>query len=84
MRRRPGLGNKGFLYKVFIQIQGIRHDLWRVVDPDGVVLDIRFQPRRDARAAKRFVMRLPKELQYAFRVIVTEPAADSAEAAPNC
>jgi putative transposase len=42
------------------------------VDQDGVVLDILVQPRRDAKAAKRFFRRLLKGLQYVPRVIVTD------------
>src|SRR5258708_10554971 len=42
------------------------------VDQDGVVLDILVQPRRDAKAAKRFFRRLLKDLQYVPRVIVTD------------
>jgi putative transposase len=42
------------------------------VDQDGVVLYILIQPRRDAKAAKRFFRRLLKGLQYVPRVIVTD------------
>ena len=38
----------------------------------GVVLDVLVQPRRDAKAAKRFFRRLLKGLQYVPRVIVTD------------
>jgi len=58
--------------EVFIRIQGVQHYLWRAVDQDGVVLDIFVQPRRDAKAAKRFFKRLLKGLQYEPRVIVTD------------
>ena len=39
-------------------INGRRHYLWRAVDRDGNVLDILVQPRRDAKAAKRFFRKL--------------------------
>jgi putative transposase len=58
--------------EVFIRIQSVRHYLWRVVDQDGVVLDILVLPRRDAKAAKRFFKRLLKGLDYVRRVIVTD------------
>jgi putative transposase len=58
--------------QVFIRIQGVQHYLWRAVDQDGVVLDLLVQPRRDAKAAKRFFRRLLKGLQYVPRVIVTD------------
>src|ERR1700704_2129052 len=71
-RRRPRPGDKWHLDEVFIRIQGVQHYLWRAVDQDGVVLDILVQPRRDAKAAKRFFRRLLKGLQYVPRVIVTD------------
>jgi putative transposase len=71
-RRRPKPGDKWHLDEVFIRIQGELHYLWRAVDQDGVVLDILVQPRRDAKAAKRFFKRLLRGLQYAPRVIVTD------------
>jgi putative transposase len=69
-RRRPG--DKWHLDEVFVRIQGVQHYLWRAVDQNGVVLDILVQPRRDAKAAKRFFRRLLQGLQYLPRVIVTD------------
>jgi putative transposase len=43
---------------VFIQINGTQHYLWRAVDQDGNVLDILVQPRRDKRAAVKFLRKL--------------------------
>jgi len=43
-----------------------------VVDQDGDVLDILVQPRRKAKAAKRFFRKLLKGLQYAPREVVTD------------
>src|SRR5882757_10927837 len=71
-RRRPRPGDKWHLDEVFIRIQGEQHYLWRAVDQDSVVLDILVQPRRDAKAAKRFFRWLQKGLQYVPRVIVTD------------
>jgi putative transposase len=71
-RRRPRPGDKWYLDEVFIRIRGVQHYLWRAVDQDGVVLDVLVQPRRDAKAAKRFFRRLLKGLQYVPRVIVTD------------
>src|SRR6202521_1638148 len=70
-RRRPRPGDKWHLDELFIRIQGVQHYLWGAVDQDGVVPDILVQPRRDAKAAKRFFRRLLKGLQYEPRVIVT-------------
>ena len=63
---------KWYFDEVFIRIQGVQHYLWRAVDQEGGVLDILVQPRRDAKAAKRFFRRLMKGLQYVPRVIVTD------------
>jgi len=71
-RRRPQPGDKWYMDEVFIRIQGVQHYLWRAVDQDGVVLDILVQPRRDAKAARRFFKRLLTGLKYEPRVIVTD------------
>lgn len=71
-RRRPRPGDKWHLDEVFIRINGKIHYLWRAVDQDGNVLDILVQPRRNARAARRFFRRLLKDCAYVLRVIVTD------------
>ena len=58
--------------EVFIKIKGKQHYLWRAVDQDGDVLDILVQPRRNAKAAKRFFRKLLKGLCYSPRVVVTD------------
>jgi hypothetical protein len=50
----------------------VRSIIFGAVDQDGVVLDILVQPRRDAKAAKRFFGRLLKGRQYVPRMIVTD------------
>jgi transposase-like protein len=70
-RRRPRLGDKWHLDEMFITING-NHYLWRVVDQDGVVLDILAQCRRNAAVAKKFFRRLLKELRYVSRVVVSD------------
>jgi hypothetical protein len=37
-----------------ITIRGIKYGLWRAIEADGNVLDILVQPRRNAKAARRF------------------------------
>jgi len=71
-RRRPRPGDKWHLDEVFVNINGTIHYLWRAVDQHGNVLDVLVQPRRNAVAAKRFLHRLLKGLQYVPRVIVTD------------
>ena len=71
-RRRPRPADKWHLDEVFIKINGKTHYLWRAVDQHGTVLDILVQPRRNAKAAKRFFRRLLKGLRYVPRVVVTD------------
>ncbi len=58
--------------EVFIRIKGKPYYLWRAVDQDGDVLDILVQPRRNAKAAKRFFRKLLKGSGYSPRIIVTD------------
>jgi putative transposase len=59
LRRREGrLGDTWHLDEVFVTIGVRRQYLWRAVDQEGAVLDILVQPRRDARAARRFFRKL--------------------------
>ena len=59
-RKHPGFGDTFFVDEVFVTIKGKRFYLWRAVDQDGDVVDVYLQPRRDAKAAKRFFGRLLK------------------------
>ena len=71
-RRRPRPGDKWHLDEVYLKISGRTHYLWRAVDQEGVVLDILVQSRRNKQAAKRFLGRLLRGMQYAPRIIVTD------------
>ncbi len=46
------------LDEVVIPINGVNHWLWRAVDGNGDKLDMLVQARHNAKAAKRFLMRL--------------------------
>jgi putative transposase len=48
-RRRPGYGDTWHLDERVLTIRGKKHSLWRAVDPDGNVLDILVQSRREPR-----------------------------------
>ncbi len=74
-RRRPRPGDKWYLDEIFLRINGATHYLWRAVDQDGTVLDILVQPRRDKRAAVKFLRKLLKGLQYVPRVVITDKLA---------
>src|SRR6266849_3335936 len=85
-RRSPRDGDRWHLDEVFLKINGRLHYLWRAVDQAGEVLDILMQPRRDTRAAKRFLRKLLKNLKYIPRVIINDKlgsyAAAKAEVMP--
>ncbi|WP_163852198.1 IS6 family transposase [Pseudooceanicola aestuarii] len=57
-RDRPRPNDKWHMDEVVVPINGVKHWLWRAVDGNGNVLDILIQPRRNAKAAKRFFGRL--------------------------
>jgi putative transposase len=71
--RRCRCGDKWHPYLVVLTLRGKKHSLWRAVDQDGNVLDIRVaEPTRTAKAAKRFFRKLLKGLQDVPRVIIPE------------
>jgi len=43
------------LDKVFVKINGVKHDLWRAVDHEGEVLESFVTKRRDKKASVRFL-----------------------------
>lgn len=57
-RDRPRPHDKWHTDEVVVPINGVKHWLWRAIDGNGDVLDILIQPRRNAKAAKRFFGRL--------------------------
>ena len=71
-RNHQGYGDTFFIDEVFVKIQGKQQYLWRAVDQDGEIVDVFLQPRRDAKAAKRFFKRLMKRHQGEPRKIVTD------------
>jgi putative transposase len=81
--RRPPPGDKWHLDEVFLTIQRVRHYLWRAVDPDGHVLDILVQRRRNKKAAKKFFRKLLKGLRYVPRVIITDKLKSYGAAKPE-
>jgi putative transposase len=72
-RRRSQTGDQWHLDEVFLNINGVRHYLWRAVDQNGVVIDILVQPKRDRFAAIRFFRKLLRANDHRRpRVIVTD------------
>ena len=70
--RHQGYGDAFFIDEVFVKIQGKQQYLWRAVDPDGEVVDVFLQARRDSKAAKRFFRRLLNTHRGEPRKIVTD------------
>jgi putative transposase len=69
---RPRPADKWHPDGLFLTTQRERQYLWRAVDQDGKILDILVQRKRDTKAAKKFFRKLPKDLMYMPRVIVTD------------
>ncbi|MES0865062.1 DDE-type integrase/transposase/recombinase, partial [Ruegeria sp. SCPT10] len=63
--------DKGHLDEVVIPLNGRKCWLWRVVDANGDTLDILVQPRRRAKAARRFLKRLIAQFGEP-RVVITD------------
>ncbi len=63
-----------------MQINGVQHYLWRAVDQDGHVLDILVQPRRDKRAAVKFLRKLLRGCASVPRVVITDKLASDGTA----
>lgn len=61
-----------YLDEVALWINGRRCWLWRAVDQDGYVLDEIVQVRRNAKAARRLVMRLLKKQGMVPRRMITD------------
>ena len=70
-RDRPSPRDKWHLDEVVILIGGSKHWLWQAINAAGDVLDIPVQPRRNAKAAKRFLRRLTARFGDP-RVVVTD------------
>lgn len=70
-RDRSTAADKWHLDEVVVPINGVTQWLWRAVDTKGDVLDILVQPRRNAKAAKRFPARLIARFGKP-RVVVTD------------
>ncbi len=74
LRRRQGrLGDTWHLDELFVNIHGCQQYLWRAVDQDGDVIDILLQPRRDRRAAERFLATTRLPFGVAFELATSYP-----------
>ena len=72
-RRSPGPSRRHLAPRRNVRVDpGEQHYLWRAVDQDGEVLDIRVQKRRDTCAAQRCFHKLLKGLPYVPCTVVTD------------
>jgi putative transposase len=71
-RKHPDRNDVWHLDEVAITIAGRKHWLWRAVDQDGHVLDEIVQNRRDTKAAKRLLTRLPKKQGLPPKRMITD------------
>ena len=84
LRRQQGrLGDTGHADELFGTIQGQRQYLWRAVDRDGDVIDILVQPRREPRAAERFIRELLKGQEREPRHLATDRLRSHEAALPT-
>ncbi len=71
-RLRPRPSDHWHLDEMVVRINGRKHWLWRAVDNEGEELDFLVQTRRNAKAAKRLMKKLLKELGFAPTRVVTD------------
>ena len=71
-RLRPRASDRWHLDEMVVRSAGQRMYLWRAVDHEGEVLDIRVQRRRDQRAALRLLRKLLRKHGFAPKLLVTD------------
>ena len=71
-RSRPRPSDHWHLDEMVIAINGSRHWLWRAVDNEGEVLDFLVQRRRDAKVARKLMVKLLRKYGFAPTRIVTD------------
>jgi transposase-like protein len=71
-RLRPKAHPQWHPDEMFVSIGGRHMYLWRAIDQDGDVLDVRVQAKQDKRAALKLMRKLLKKQGFAPRTIVTD------------
>src|SRR4030088_3140948 len=71
-RSRPRPSDRWHLDEMGVRIAGKRMYLWRAVDPEGEVLDMLIQSRRDKRAALRLMRKLLKKQGFVPKLLTTD------------
>src|SRR5437763_9447731 len=70
--RRPRSHGQWHLDEMFVSIGGKWMYLWRAVDAEREVLDCLVQSRRDKRAAKKLMRKVPKKQSFAPSHLATD------------
>jgi putative transposase len=71
-RSRPRPSDRWHLDEMVVRIAVKRMYLWRAVDHEGEVLDMRVQRRRDKRAALRLMRKLLRKQGFAPKLLTTD------------
>ena len=71
-RSRPRPSDHWHLDEMVISIRGDRYWLWRAVDNEGEVLDFLVQRRRNAKVARKLMVKLLKKYGFAPTRVVTD------------
>lgn len=69
---RPKPSSTWHIDEVFLKIGGRQMYLWRAVDDEGEVLDILLQPKRDKRAAIKFLRKVIQRTTSVPEIIVSD------------
>jgi putative transposase len=83
-QRRPRPSDRWHLDEMVVRIAGRRMYLWRAVDPEGEILDMLVQRRRDKRAALRLMRKLLKKQGFVPKLLVTDSCAPTARHSGSC
>jgi transposase-like protein len=66
-------GDRWFVDKTYVKVNGVWRYVYRAVDQYGQVIDVLLLPRRDAAAARRFLTRALRTFKVTPLVPVWQP-----------
>ena len=71
-KRKRTFNDKWHIDEVYLKINGQFYYLWRLVDADGLEIEILLQKRRNAKAARRFLLKALKRVGVPTRVLIAD------------
>ena len=71
-KRKRTFNDKWHIDEVYLKINGQFYYLWRLVDADGLEIEILLQKRRNAKAARRFLLKALKRVGVPPRVLIAD------------